>query len=392
MGKTVAALDFGTSKVSAVIGRIESRGSIAILGVGSVPYAGFRNNEWIEPEALAADIRKARKRCERRAHRRMRELYVVVPGEFTETLLRQVTMRPSGMDGLITREDMDTLSRMAADYDKPVHYRLLHLNLLGASLDGTMVWQDPAGQMCSEVTAYLSCISADGLFMESIEELLGEMGLGVVEYVAAPLSTGRMVAESVPPDHTVIVIDSGYFTSDLIVIRNGSVLHHENIELGGGHITSDLAVELGLSMYDAEFVKRRNPVGMATGAAPGRMAVDWSDRKLSVRMDDARAVMERRIEELAGIVSRSLMRLGLEMGKLTDVFLTGGGVSLIRGARETISRELGVMVHHYIPKAPLLNSPVFTSAMGAVHWAFRNYTDPSLTWWDRLKKSFLEFI
>ena len=255
---------------------------------------------------------------------------MVVPGEFTETLLRQVTMRPSGMDGLITREDMDTLSRMAADYDKPVHYRLLHLNLLGASLDGTMVWQDPAGQMCSEVTAYLSCISADGLFMESIEELLGEMGLGVVEYVAAPLSTGRMVAESVPPDHTVIVIDSGYFTSDLIVIRNGSVLHHENIELGGGHITSDLAVELGLSMYDAEFVKRRNPVGMATGAAPGRMAVDWSDRKLSVRMDDARAVMERRIEELAGIVSRSLMRLGLEMGKLTDVFLTGGGVSLIR--------------------------------------------------------------
>ena len=152
-----------------------------------------------------------------------------------------------------------------------------------------MVWQDPAGQMCSEVTAYLSCISADGLFMESIEELLGEMGLGVVEYVAAPLSTGRMVAESVPPDHTVIVIDSGYFTSDLIVIRNGSVLHHENIELGGGHITSDLAVELG---YRCMMRSRQapQPVSMATGAAPGRM-VDWSDRKLSVRMDDARAVM-----------------------------------------------------------------------------------------------------
>jgi len=151
-------------------------------------------------------------------------------------------------------------------------------------------------------------------------------------------------------------------------------------------------VGLGMSMYDAELIKRRNPVGMVAGSGTDRMSMDWGDRKLSVRMDEVRGIMERRIDELACMVEKSIKRLGLEMGKHTDVFLTGGGVMLIRGARETVAKVLGVSVHHYIPKPPLLNSPVYSAAMGAINWAVRNHSDPKLTRWERIKKSILEFI
>lgn len=391
MGKAVAALDFGTSKVSALIGRMETGSGIAALGAGMTPYAGFRNHEWMEPNELSRIIAKTRRKAERKAHRRIRELYIVVPGEFTATELRRVSLRPTGAGSQITREDMGALYRMAADYDRPEGYRILHRDLLGASLDGSMYWEDPTGRQCGQVTAYLSFIAADGVFMESMEEILGEMGVGVLDFVAAPLSTGRMVAESAPADHTVIVIDSGYFTTDLIVMQNNCVLHHEIVEVGGGHITSDLSVALDLTMYEAELIKRRNPVGMATGGGTDRMAMN-GDRKLSVRMDDVRAVMERRIEELAERVEKSIVKLGLDIGKQTQVFLTGGGVTLIRGARETVGRVLGVTAHHYAPRAPSLNSPVYTAVMGGVHWAIRSHADPNLSLWDRIKRSILEFI
>jgi cell division protein FtsA len=148
MGRAVAALDFGTSKVSALIGRMETGGGIAVLGAGMTPYAGFRNHEWMEPNELSHVIRKTRRKTERKAHRRIRELYIVVPGEFTATELRQVSLRPTGAGGQITREDMAELYRMAADYDRPEDYRILHRDLLGASLDGKMYWEDPTGRQC----------------------------------------------------------------------------------------------------------------------------------------------------------------------------------------------------------------------------------------------------
>ncbi len=241
------------------------------------------------------------------------------------------------------------------------------------------------------MTAYLSLIAADGVFMESIEEILGEMGVGVLDFVAAPLSTGRMVAESVPGDHTVIVIDSGYFTTDLIVMQNNCVLHHEIIEVGGGHITSDLSVALDLTMYEAELVKRRNPVGMITGGGTDRMTMD-GERKLSVRMDDVRAVMERRIEELAERVEKSIAKLGLDIGKHTQVFLTGGGVHADSRPGNGGTGFLACDGSSLRAKAPSLNSPLYTSVMGGVHWAIRSHTDPKLTLWDRIKRSILEFI
>ena len=61
---------------------------------------------------------------------------------------------------------------------------------------------------------------------------------------------------------------------------------------------------------------------------------------------------------------------GQYLGKRSQVYLTGGGIALMRGAREALAAAIGRPVKVSAAKSSKLNSPVYAAALGLADLIF----------------------
>ncbi|MDE7464077.1 MAG: hypothetical protein K2M48_03515, partial [Clostridiales bacterium] len=59
MNKSVAIIDFGTSKIKVLIGSRGINDTVNIDGIGICDYAGFVGGEWLDAEGLGEAVAQA---------------------------------------------------------------------------------------------------------------------------------------------------------------------------------------------------------------------------------------------------------------------------------------------------------------------------------------------
>ena len=69
MKNTVTAIDFGTSKIVALVAETSGRQRCDIVGAGTVEYSGFADGQWNEPEILNEKMAAAVKKAEEQAQK-----------------------------------------------------------------------------------------------------------------------------------------------------------------------------------------------------------------------------------------------------------------------------------------------------------------------------------
>ena len=58
------------------------------------------------------------------------------------------------------------------------------------------------------------------------------------------------------------------------------------------------------------------------------------------------------------------------LGARSQIYLTGGGLGLMRGARDFLAEKIGRPVKASAPKTAKMNSPVYSSALGLMDLTF----------------------
>ena len=74
MKTTVAAMDFGTSKIVALVAETSGRQRCDITGAGIATYDGYLDGQWNAPDALNEAIANAVHEAEEQSHTRIREI------------------------------------------------------------------------------------------------------------------------------------------------------------------------------------------------------------------------------------------------------------------------------------------------------------------------------
>jgi hypothetical protein len=64
------------------------------------------------------------------------------------------------------------------------------------------------------------------------------------------------------------------------------------------------------------------------------------------------------------------------LGKRSQVFLTGGGIALMRGAREALAARINRPIKVSAAKSSKLNSPVFSASLGLADLVFDSIENP----------------
>jgi cell division protein FtsA len=193
--------------------------------------------------------------------------------------------------------------------------------------------------------------------------------------VLEPLASGESVLTEEEKDLGVCLVDIGGGTTDVAIFGHGALIHTAVIPLGGNHLTNDIVVGLRTPINDAERIKRQHGCAMSSMVSADEMidvpsVGDRGPRKLARRI--LCDIIEPRVEEIFGLVSREIQACGWEEQLTSGLVLTGGS-SLIGGLEEMAEEVLGVLVRRGEPQhvggmVDSVKGPQYATAVGLVRY------------------------
>lgn len=368
MAQYTTALDFGSEKITAIIGTRGTNGTINVKGLGVKNYDGFMQGEWLNPDALAEAIEGALAEASSVAGVAIKRVYVSVPGEFCDVTCKEVNTTLNRRRKL-TANDLYSLMNMGDDFDETVE--VINIQPVYYTLDNEVRVVQPEGQVTSKIGGFLSYITAKASFTTTVRAILNDLGIGSVEFVSAPLAESLILFDETKRDATAILVDVGYLTTSVAIVKGDGLLMLKTFSLGGGFITADLTEQFSVSFADADQLKRKVILTLIPQEGD-EYEVDGKKGLIRFSASDVNDVVSARIMHIATMVKKCLGMSNYKYPAHIPVSLTGGGVSFIKGAKDIFANTLERDVEIVAPPFPGVNKPNLSSAWGLLDTAIKN--------------------
>ena len=363
MNQYSAIIDIGSSKILCLICSANQGDNMLVHGAGIREYSGYKNGRFESEQELGDAIIDALEMAEQEAKHRVREISVGVPAPFMRVQLQDASLQLKGKR--IDYDDIEALLNASMPEEKPEGCALMHSTPTGFMVDGAFRPDMPIGLPVQELTARVSHVYVETHFQNLVSESLKRIGLDADMYIGVPLSEALFVIPAEERINGAVLIDVGAMHTDISYVQGNALLACTCINVGGAHFTSDLAYGLRMQNSIAEGVKRRYVY-----------ALDYQDNvdlvripgggTLKVEHSAIQYIIEERTKELAELILHAMFDMGLQISSDLPVYLTGGGISLMRGSCEYLEDIMSVPIRVRMPWMPRLSSPNYASGFSVM--------------------------
>ena len=369
MAKPAAILDIGSSKLVCLVGSTAEDGGLTVHGASVTPYPGFSEDGFEDEEVLREKVSEAVRKAEQESRVRIREVAVSVPGMFTGMLLTEARRRIEGKGNRITEEDVSALVSGTPEEPAGSDALWMHSVPVRFTLDGRVTHDSPVGRKAEEAAALVSHMYAYRFFTEPLERALAAADTEVSMYLSQTLASALTVIPEAERDRFAVLIDVGYGVTDVAVIEGSALTGLRTIAMGGKQFASDLSFGTGIPMQYAEIVKRRYVFGQEPLSPVEIVRMPEGPKK--IRHKVIRLIMDARMGEFISLLRGAMAEMGVSPDDDPAVYLTGGGLTMMKGSVEYMKRALGLTVRRDIPYLPEMDTPNYTSAFGTLDLALR---------------------
>ncbi len=364
MKSTIAAIDFGTSKIVTLVAETSGTQRCDIVGAGISMYDGFLEGEWNNPVLLNEAIQKSISEAESQSKHKIREINVGVPGEFTRVYAVEATVTIQGADPRVTARHVEKIFASADKQLSPVRGVVVHRSPAWFMVDGGKKTLEPVGQKGTELKALVSFVVADTFFLDDVMARLRDLNITVSGFFSSSTGEAMLYLLEEDRDRTAVLIDIGYLCTDVMAVEGDAVIFQKTLPVGGGHIAADVAEGLSIPLASAEQIKRDYVYGISTITQSYSVSSGDGVKTETFSQDQVAAVLEPRVDEIAELIKDCIAESGIKLGNWSTIYLTGGGLSLNRGGRDYLAGRLDKPVRETIKRTIKLSSPIYASAMG----------------------------
>lgn len=371
MKRQIAAIEFGTSKIVTMIAQNSGLDRLDIVGSGTVPYDGYSNGDWNTPRQMVQRVRDSIAAAEMEAGTKVRELYVGIPGEYIHVYSCEAEVEVP--EGEIDDNVINAVQDAAADYLRlsEGNCMVLHRTPAWYLVDGDKKTMSPYGKGNS-LRALVTFVVAESVFIEDVSEMLRVLNITILGFLSPSLGESLLLLSLDERDRAGLLIDCGYLNTEISVIEGDAIVYHAILPRGGGHITADIATELRIPMRAAEEIKRGyvfNPDEFDRDSFSE--VYDESGNRMTFPREVISEIVEKSAGDLMEMIDLTIQNDAAQfLGSRSQVFLTGGGLALMRGAREYLAAKIGRPVKVATAKSSRMNSPVYASALGLADLVF----------------------
>jgi len=360
VSSSIAILDFGSSRISVLTGNRGPNNTVQVTSQSEVKYAGFSSGEWLRPELLTSAIHQAILGAEATSGTKIRHLYIGVPGEFSSVITKNITHTYPKRKKIIDK-DVENLMIKGQDFSTN-EMVLINRQPIFYTLDDGRRLIEPIGQSSNTLSGLISYIMAESNFTTFIDSIMESIGIETAEYVSSTLAQCLYLLDSSKRDRISVLIDIGYITTTVAVVRGDGLLSLSSFSLGGGYIAGDLREHFGMPFADAEILKRQVFVSIVP-EADDVYEVNGKEYSASV----TNKIVIERLKVIAKAVQKCLNLCKFDIPVMASYCLTGGGVSYMRGAKELIGQFLEKDIELIKMPLPNVDKHHNSSALGLLN-------------------------
>lgn len=374
----IVALDIGTSKVCVLVGEVNDRGLLEIIGKGTSPMKGTRRGNIINLDQAVDAIKRAVDEAEVMAGVQIESAFVGVAGDHIRSINSKGVVSVMGKHKEILREDIDRVIEASRSINIPGELELLHVIPREFVVDGQDGIHDPLGMTGSRLEANVHIVTGARTHNQNVLACVNKAGIAVTELVLEPIGAAEAVLTQDEKEMGVLLLDLGAGTTDYAVFLEGNVVHTNVLPVGAGHFTSDISVVLRTPMEDAERIKKRHGCALAsliTDEEPIEVPTVGGRPPKILSRHELTNIIEPRAAEIAKLVYRDIEKVGLEKEIRSGVVVAGGGAEM-DGMIEMIEQVFDQQARKGVPRglgglSDTVNGPEWVTAAGLLLWGFR---------------------
>jgi cell division protein FtsA len=376
----VVALDIGTTKICAMVGRKDKHGKLEILGTGKVASVGVLRGVVSNIEKTIKGISDAIAEAERHSGVEIAVVNVGIAGQHIKSLQHRGILTRNSLHEEISQEDIDNLITDMYKLALPPGDKIIHVIPQEFIVDNEQGIVDPIGMSGIRLEANFHVITGQTTATKNIAKCVQKAGLEMASLALEPIASSSAVLSDEELEAGVVLVDIGGGTTDVAIFHEGIIRHTAVIPLGGNIITKD--IKEGCNVMGQQAEKLKVKFGAATTEAltenriitipglRGRSHKEISEVNLS-------RIIQARMEEILDLVYWEIRRSGFERKLIGGIVLTGGG-SLLRNLVDLVELHTGMSTRLGSPTEHLANgydqeisSPIYATSVGLVLNGFK---------------------
>jgi cell division protein FtsA len=370
-------LDIGTAKIACVMLLREPNGAVRIIGLGHQRARGLKASVILDADAAEDSVHAAISQAEQMAGIRVEDVVMSAAcGRLASIHLA------TGLDlggRAVAPADLDKLRDAGRTHADQEDRAPLHLEALCARLDGHPVAGPVVGRHGQRLALDIHLVSADRAPLRHLVHVAERCHLRVLALAPAPFSSALAVTTPAERAEGVIVLDCGAGTTGLSLFAGGVCRGVHVVQVGGNHLTYDLTRAFGITLNEAERIKKNYAIEDFAHATPEqRTASGDADAahpaggvhaiSKQVTRADMTAILTSRVDALLQQIVQRIQRSGIPAQHLRHVALTGGGALLpllLERAASALGRPTRLAVPQFLAGWPqALLQPAFATVAG----------------------------
>ncbi len=371
----IVAVDVGTSKVCAVVGR-QTKHGVDVIGFGMNESRGLRTGEVVAMDQTAQCLANAIEEAELMAGVPIGSIYMGVSAGHIRGRSSSGSVRVDGP--VVTEADVEA-AKSAAETGRVANGRvLLHTLVREFVVDRRDGISKPLGMHGSQLEARVHLVTSSEGAIGNLTRCATMCGLELKGVVHDTLAASEAVLTETEREMGCVVVDIGGGTTDVAIWNDGALCHSAVIPYGGDALTSDVGIAFRVPRDTAERLKRHHGSALTerveqtdTFTVPGNSG--RSSQTASRRL--LATVLEPRLEEILRLVKREVELSGYQDTVRAGYVLTGGAAAL-NGATELAERTLETPVRLGIPlgvggMVDVVRHAKYGAAVGLLKYAAR---------------------
>ncbi|ACL76411.1 cell division protein FtsA [Ruminiclostridium cellulolyticum] len=381
MSDNIVGIDIGTSKVSTVIGRINSVGEVEVLGKGTDLCTGVKKGIIVDIEAVSSSIRKSVKMAETQAEIKVVTAYVNISGLHVDIINHKnfVNIISDGKE--ITRNDVQKLLYSAGTMEIPEGSEIIDVVPRQYIVDGYDGITDPVGMKGATLEGDFDVVIGKIISVQNIVRSMEKAGLKVDGIIPEGFSAGECILAPDEKEMGVILIDVGGGSTEISVFKNEMLVMNKCIPVGGDHITNDLSIALKITYSEAEKVKRQLQLA-STALIKHDQDITVNDIsesfKKNIKVSDIIEVIEARVYEIFSICC-DLVQKNCPGNYGAGVVLSGNGISTMDGSVQIANELFNLPVRIASPKIRNISGLQHCTAAGIINYIGKQDREASTT-------------
>ena len=340
----VFGLDIGTRSIVGTVGYRVGTDRFVVVAQEAIEHTtrAVIDGQIHDIPTVANTIRQVRDRLESRIHQKLQEVSIAAAGRVLKT--KQVRARYSfgsetkvtvdhirSLDMLGVEQAYDEIRRDQEDSDKKffcVGYSTVKYYLNGYPME--MIEMHLANYIEVELIAtFLPEEVVDGLY-SAVEEA----GLHVASLTLEPIAAINMAIPEKFRLLNIALVDVGAGTSDISIVKDGSIIAFGMIPLAGDEVTEAIAKKYLTDFETAEHVKRD---------CERKKSVCFKDifgQKIQVNKEDIAEISKEAVETITKHIADRILELNGDQ-PVSAVFVVGGG-GKHEGFTEKLAKYIGL--------------------------------------------------